>query len=343
MSRSALVLLLASTWVTGCGAPPAGPESHSSVAGGIVRADVTDPLATVGGLQIGADDLRHHAVRNPPANGAAYDAAERKALLQTLVEEEALFQEALRKNLHDDPKVRKILVNLLLRSEVYETVKSDAFTDEELMAYYESHLEDFVTPAKIQVRRILLRPTPDRDAAATKALADQLATQLKADPSRFPAVAMAESAGPYARRGGDLGFISSEGKPGVDPEVVSQAFAMDVDQVSEAIPSGDDWNILMVVNKRDRKERSFDQMKGSVLRIVKQEKYEGLRETYVADLVGRTPVEVDEAKLAEVELSRRGMGGAPALPGGPRIQRDGHGHDHGDGHGHGDDGGHAPH
>ena len=77
---------------------------------------------------------------------------------------------------------------------------------------------------------------------------------------------------PYRRRGGDVGFVPKTGKPGLDPEIVDKAFAMEVEQVSEPFKTNEGYNVIYIANKRDRVERTFQQMKGSVLRKVKNEK-----------------------------------------------------------------------
>src|SRR5688572_7122251 len=61
----------------------------------------------------------------------------RKEILDELVEDEILFQEALEKGLYRDEKVRKILINLLLREEVYASLQDSEIPTSELEAYYE--------------------------------------------------------------------------------------------------------------------------------------------------------------------------------------------------------------
>lgn len=279
------------------GARPAGTLDPA-------RRDVGEVVATVGASAVGVDDFRAEASRRPPADGTALSAEERKKVIDELVEQEILFQEALDKGLYHDTKVKKILVNLLLRSEVYDAVEKQDFTDADLEAYFEAHREEFVVPEKIQLRRILFKVSPDRDDAATKALAERTYADVRRDPKQFAEIAAQRSEGPYQRRGGDLGFIARDGKPGVDPEVVAKGFELAVDEITPPIRFGDTWQILMVANRRERVERSFQQMRGSVLRMVKQQRFKEQTERYIADARARYPVKVDEAKVASIELQR---------------------------------------
>lgn len=331
-------MILALVFAIGCSGKPAEQGGVSSSGSSLDRArkGVEDVIATVDGAPIGAADLRQQASRNPPADGKSHTEAERKALADDLVEEEVLFQEALKKGLYHDSKVRKILVNLLLREEVYSQVRNDSLTDEELQAYYQEHLEDFVTPEKVQVRRILFRIREDRDDAATKAAAMQVYAELRKDPRLFSELASKHSDGPYKRRGGDLGFVSREGKPGVDAEVIEKAFGMQVDGIAAPFLANNAYHILQLVNRRERTERSFDQMKGSVVRMVKQGKHEAIKEKYIADTLAGYKIEVDAKKLAGVDLARRSlmtdqlpMGAEPDAEG---DENEGTRGDHGDDH-----------
>jgi peptidyl-prolyl cis-trans isomerase C len=299
------------TACSGGGGPAAGPSAQRQGTVELARKDVADVIATVGDAPVGADDFRDEALRRPPADGKALSPEERKQVLDEVITQEVLFQEALQKGLYHDTKVRKILVNLLLRQEVYAAVDGQEFTDAELEAYYNDHKEEFVVPEKVQLKRILLRVSPERDDAATKALADEIYAEVTRDPRLFNEIASKRSEGPYARRGGDLGFISREGKPGVDPEVVEKAFTMKVEELLPPMKSGDAWQILYVTNRRERVERSFQQMRGSVLRMVKQERFKALTDTYIADARGRYDIKVDEGKVSSVDLAR--VSGRPEL------------------------------
>lgn len=304
----------------------AGKAQGSAV--GLARADVGEVIATVDGAPVGLDDLKRQIARTPPADGRAHSREERLEALDVLLEEEVLFQEALKRGLYHDSKVRKILTNLLLREEVYSQVKADDIAEEDLKAYYEAHKDEFVTPEKVQVRRILLRSSDERDPAKTMAEAAQIRAELKRDPRLFSELATKRSDGPYRRRGGDLGFVSREGKPGVDAEVIERAFGMQINEISEPFELAGAVHILQLVNRRERTERSFDQMKGSVVRMVKQERHEALKDAYIRDARAKYEVKVEEDKVLAADLARRPQLRSMQTPEDDHEADDGHGHDH---------------
>ena len=167
-------------------------------------------------------------------------------------------------------------------------------------------------PEKIQVKRIFLKSRDDKPAAAVQALADDLYARVKAKPDTFKDVAAEYSEDPYRRRGGDLGYVSKEGKPGIDKAVIDKAFELSVGKVSEPFEAAGGWNILMVANKRERVVRSFEQMKGSVLRKLKNDRYKALTDEYIESIKSGYAVAIEEEALNGYDVGvSRGMNLGP--------------------------------
>ena len=315
----------------GPGASNAMPDVDVSAEGKIV--------ATVGKGGVTADQYVERAIRSPAAAGGALTPEAQQEVMDRLVTEEALWQEAVAHGLYRDPKVRKIMVNLLLREEIYANVSASDFSPEQLKGYFEEHKDEFVVPEKVQVKRIFLRIGPDRDKEAAMQLAADLRGQIVQQPDRFKELAVENSDGPYKRRGGDLGYLSAEGKPGIDKAIVEEAFKLDIGQISQPFEAAGGVNLVAVASKRERVERTFEQMKGSVLRKLKNEKYKTLTDDYVDSIKDKFAVTIDEEALAQIDLEEArksrmgsgapdepmnlpGEGGAPPVPGGD----DGHDH-----------------
>lgn len=306
------------------GTPTGGAGGSSSLAGPGPAPDaiIGTPLASVNGAPVGSLAFDAIAQRTPPADGTAFSADEKTSLLDQAVVDELLFQEAFRRGLYHDPKVRKILVTLLLRTEVYDNVRNEDFNEEQLKAYFDSHKDEFIVPEKVQVKRIFLAVGPERDQAAAETLAASLAAKIKADPEQFAQLALENSNDPFARRGGDLGYVGADGKPGVPPEVITKALALDVGQVSEPFLAGGGVNIVYSANKRERLERTFEQMRGSVLRKVKNDRFEELSKGFIEKLRGSAKIDVDADKLTAYSPAPparpgnplQGIDGAPAAP-----------------------------
>lgn len=299
MRHISSVLVLA---VLGLGACDGGSSATTSPAAGATQADIGEVLATVNGTPVGSIAFQANASRQTPASGTELTLEERKEVLQRLINDELVYQEALRRGLDKDPKVKKVMVQTLLREEVFANVKNTDFTDADLQKYYDDHKDDFIVPEKVQIKRILIRVTEERPDAAAQAEAERIRGELVKNPEKFKDLAAELSEDPYKRRGGDVGFVSVEGKPGLDQAVVDKAFALPVNQVSEVFKTSEGYNIVLVANRRERVERTFQQMKGSVLRKVKNDKLMELQDKYYATLAQTAKVEIDEAKLAAIEV-----------------------------------------
>ena len=282
-------------WLAGCdlvglgagqeiGAPP------SRVADGATIARVGDGAIT--DLQFAEAASRD----TDAAEGA--NLAARREVLESLITDEILFQEAIDREIFRDPKVRKIMVSLLIREEVFDRIRETEIPVDELERYFEANRELFVVPEKVQVRRIFVRVGEERTLEAAQELMAGLRKQLQRDPAKFGEIAEKLSEDPFRRRGGDIGLLDRSGKPGVPDEVVDKAFALRVGQLSEVFEAGGGLNLVLSVSRRDRIERSFEQMKGTVSRKMKNETFQEKTEEFIAGIRGRHPVEIDEDKLA---------------------------------------------
>lgn len=278
-------------------------------------------LATVNGVSVTVEEFESAAARKTPEDGASLSEDEKQEVLDRLVAEKLLYKQALAKGLDKDPKVQKVMVNTLLREDVYANVRNSDFTDEELQAYFEANKDEFVVPEKVQIKRILVKVNDDRSDEEAAALAKKVKGELKADGSNFKEIATEYSEDPYRRRGGDVGFVPRTGKPGLDPKVVDTAFELQQDEISEPFRSAEGYNIVYVANKRERVERTFQQMKGSVLRKVKNERLKNLYEEYVEKLRTGADVQVNSDKLTAIEITSKRKSIGPGFEIGPDATR----------------------
>lgn len=273
----------------------------SSAGGSSPIAPPADPanvkIADVNGLPVGTKAIDDASHRKEPANGSAYTPEEKKELLGQAVDDELLFQEAFRRGIYNDPKVKKIMTSLMLRQDVYEKVTNEQFTDAQIQAAYEAAKDDYIVPEKAQLRVIYVEINDTRDAAAAKKRADEAYAKAKADPDGFREVAEEYSDGEYGKRGGEVGYIGREGKAGIPPEIVDAAFAMEQNGVGAPVQIGNGWWIVNVPNKREKVERTLEQVRGAVLRRLKTEQYEKLTQDILTGLRASAKISTDDAAL----------------------------------------------
>ena len=86
--------------------------------------DIGEVVAYVNGQPIGSKDYIQRAARKTPANGKTLNPRERKEILEEMVSDQLLFQVAFEKKHYLDPKVKKVMINALMRDEIYSQIKS---------------------------------------------------------------------------------------------------------------------------------------------------------------------------------------------------------------------------
>lgn len=327
MRFSRILVVLAGTAIlsTGCAENASNGNSETPSADAATNSD-DDPadigivLAVVEGIEIGSKEFQRAAAGKTPENGSSLSEAEKVEVLEKLINDKILYLEAKNEGVDKDPKVQKVMINTLLRDKVYTSVKNADFNTEELQAYFQEHHDEFVVPPKAQVKRIFLRINKDRTKTEALKQAADIRAQLIGDSSKFKELAMEHSEDPYKRRGGDLGFLSKEGKPGIDPIIVEKAFSLEAGAISDVFEAGGGVNIITVPNKRESVERTFEQMRGSVLRKVKNDRYKSLFDNYVEGVrTGKSVTShLDLLKDVTITAARpAGMDGMPSM-GGPR-------------------------
>ena len=264
--------------------------------------DIGEVIARVNGVAIGAKDFERMASRKIPADGKSLSEAERTEIMDQLIDEELLYQMAYERKLYRDPKVKKVMMNALLREEVYANVKGTDISEDDMQQYYEANKEEFTIPEKVQFSRILIKIKADRDEVAAKAEAQRIYSELKGNTENFRDIAEKKSEGPYARRGGDVGFVSDKGKPGLDEEVVSKAFTLSTGQLSEPFVTKEGVNIIWIKERREEQVRGFKTAQGTVMRKMKNDKISEKYKSYTTSLRSGAEISVEKAKINAIEV-----------------------------------------
>jgi len=157
---------------------------------------------------------------------------EMKKLIDSLIEERLLEQEAIARGYDKLPKVvdgvKRVLQNLMQTKYVEENLTLDSISKDEAMKYYEEHNTDYNQPALIRASQIVV---------SDEAKAKSLLMQCKAkdfDLRQFRQLATDNSEDELTKkRGGDLRYFDITGKvwysdEKVPVEVAKAAFSIEV-------------------------------------------------------------------------------------------------------------------
>ncbi|WP_437298748.1 peptidyl-prolyl cis-trans isomerase [Sorangium sp. So ce426] len=264
------------------------------------------PVARVGDAAITASEVERRLAQVPPFQlqtfGRTPEEIRKNFVNQVLVRELLLAQGAAAQKLTEradvQDRVRGVLRSALLQRIQAEAAASSPVTDEEVRAYYEAHRDRFSSPAMVALWRILV---------ATRGEAEAILAELKKDPSpqRFKEIAREKSLDKAtSMRGGDLGFVASDGttsEPGlkVDPGLLSAAAGVkDAELVAEPVPEGDGFAVLWRRQSRKPVSRSLEQEAPSIRQILAHGKAEAqvkqlLDRLRAQDVSGHAPELVD--------------------------------------------------
>lgn len=144
--------------------------------------------------------------------------------------------------------------------------------DAEILAYYQQNQARFGQPEQRRVSHILREVAPNADQSAkdeAKRKAQEIADQLKSDPSQFASLAKEFSQDPgSSSQGGDLGWIS---KDTLVPEVETAVFQLKPGQISDVIESPFGYHVAIVNEVQPASIKPMDQVRDEIEAEVKRQ------------------------------------------------------------------------
>lgn len=243
-------------------------------------------IATFGDFTITMEDLNTMWDNIP----AEYKAQLTKGdVLDQMISEKLLIQDAKSKNLENDEKVAKqisdtinqILVQALIEKEVLNAAK---VTDEEATEYYKDNQEEFTEKEQVHLFNILVE---------TEEEANSVLEELNSGKD-FSEVAKEKSTGPSADQGGDLGYIA---KGSIIPEIEEVVFTLEIDSITEVIKSDYGFHILKISEKKPEELKSFDDVRESIIQNLLPEKQKSAFDNLIEELKSKTEIEINEEAL----------------------------------------------
>jgi peptidyl-prolyl cis-trans isomerase C len=257
-------------------------------------------LAKIGDQTVTENDLKE-AVASFPDKFFQTPEGQVKAL-DYLVNIHVMAAEAKKQGLDKDPEVQKLLAyttnDLLARVYLEKITKNlPTPTEADAKAYYEKNRSQFVIPESVLLRHVLVK---------TEKEAKDVLDRLKKG-EKFGDIANKVSICPSRVKGGSLDWLP---KGTLVKEIEDEAFKMNNGQIAGPIKSRYGYHVLLLEDKREPQETSFDQVKDSIIERLKFDAQQAQYEKMAADLrkkmnVQITPPTGDNASVA------------PALPSAP--------------------------
>jgi peptidyl-prolyl cis-trans isomerase C len=142
-------------------------------------------------------------------------------------------------------------------------------TEEEALAYFNEHPENFNTIELAKASHIVIRPVDESDPnmkAEAKASAEDLLRQLK-EGADFAELAMDYSEDATGFEGGDLGYFK---RGDMELSFEKVAFSLPVGQLSDVVETSFGYHIIKVVDYRPSESATFEAVKGPLMAKLSQ-------------------------------------------------------------------------
>jgi len=159
-------------------------------------------------------------------------------------------------------------------------------TEDDARKFYDENPKQFERSEQIRASHILIKPVfikdgdPNEAKAAAKVKAQDMLKKAKSG-ADFAQLAISNSMGPSAPKGGDLGFFS---KGDMTPAFEKVAFELSVGQISDIVETGYGYHIIRVTDHREPGVISFDEVKNSIIRNLTINKQAELTKEYIESL-----------------------------------------------------------
>ena len=244
------------------------------------------PAATVNGHVITVKDVEGRLASMNPSTRALF-AGQKDRLLDQMVVETVLVQEANKRGLARDPEVRRlteeaekqILVGRLL--DILRKEKETPVPDEQVAKFYEANKANFQQPESYRVSHILVA---DEDTAK-KAL-----DRVKAG-EPFGKVAEELSLDPSKSRGGDIGFFV---KGQVIPEFEEAVMKLKPGEMSGVVKTSLGYHIILLAEKKAAHEKPLEEVRDPIRQTIQNRQAQQNMQTVVQDLRSKAQIKIQE-------------------------------------------------
>jgi peptidyl-prolyl cis-trans isomerase C len=246
---------------------------------------IPDPVAVVNGTPIPKVTFDQYAQRL--GGRAKTDTPEAsKALVDQLVIEELLVQEANKQKLADDPEIQQQLAmiqrSLLASTVVRRMMSTNAPSEDAVKKEYETAVA--AMKGKEYKAAHILVDAEDK--------AKEIIAELKKDGSKFAELAKTKSSDSSAANGGDLGWFT--------PSMMVPPFAQAVAKMEkgkfseEPVQTPFGWHVILLEDTRDATPPSLDELKPQIQQMLQSK----IVNDYLEKLKSGAKIEVTEIQVS---------------------------------------------
>lgn len=246
-------------------------------------------IATVGSWTITKDEFedRLKALKEVIPDFDTNDLEARKQVLEELVRQQLLVEDAVRTGLAKDKDITSAVEEfrrtLIVREIAQKLTQNISATDEEVRAFYEEKKDILVEAAEWHVREIKVD---------TKLKASEVLTEILKG-ADFAETAKINSKADNASSGGDMGFITDV----PFPQMASALLPLKVGEVSTVFEGPDGFYIVKLDEKKGGTQIPFEKIKGDIEKNRTLFKQQQAILDYITKLQQEINVEINENNI----------------------------------------------
>ena len=179
---------------------------------------------------------------------------------------------------------QQVLVDAVMKVEIYDKVKFSELGEEEIAEYYKENKEDFIKDEEYHLRHILVETREEAKAILEK-------IKFGAD---FTELAKEKSLCPSGKQGGDLGFIARgiTIKPFEDA-----AFVLKPGEISEVVKTQVGYHIIKLEEISPERQKTLEEAKTEIEFILFPEKQQQAFTRWLSSLRDEANVQIKEELL----------------------------------------------
>jgi peptidyl-prolyl cis-trans isomerase C len=272
----ASISLLAFAVISGCGKPSGGGAT----------------LAQIGNSKITVASFNERVSRLPDRYQKAIK-KRKKDFLEGLINDTLLYQEAVKKGLHKDKDVlkiidearKKILIARLLKDEVDDAVD---ITGDDILVYYSENKSDYMTPEIMRVSHILVQSQKE---------AEGILERLEKGES-FEDLAKAKSVDPTAQRGGDIGYFP---RGQLMPKFENACAGLDIGKTSGIVKTKLGYHIIKLTDRIQPGQKPLEQVAESIKSKLQAMERKRVFNNLLGRLRKETSVKINEEEISKLE------------------------------------------
>ena len=264
----------------------------------VLHAETSEVLAKIGGIEIKTGEIREILAGLDAEQQAAIakDPAALGQYVRALLVQRHVLKQALDQKWDQDPAViaRLVRARESALTESYLEAKSAPEpgypSAAVLTEAYEANKAKLLVPRSFRLAQIFI--------TGDQAKLDAILKQLKAKGAEFAAIARrASEESASAAQGGEIGWLTEEQ---IQPGIREKLPKLTLGTVSEPIQLKDGWHILKVLDIREARTPTLDEIRDKFVTQLRADRSRSKRQEFLAALLKENPLAINEIELMKL-------------------------------------------